>query len=161
MEASYFRTVKCLAYLFLALAWAMFSGYNSLPTSISAKLTTNIAPGDTIDTLAIGCAQIIQSRSITRLVKKHIAFNQAQKTVDGYRIEIFSGAGTEGKTGAGSVRTAFLEKYTTVKAYLSFNQPNYSLRIGDFKDRIEALRFLEKIKDDYPDALLVKEKVVK
>lgn len=145
----------------MALATAVLSGYKALPSSISEKYYLAVNPTDTIDTLTVGCAQIIQSRSITRLVKKHIAFNQAQKTVDGYRIEIFLGAGTDGKTGAGTTRTAFLEKNPNVKAYLSFNQPNYSLRVGDFKERVDALRFLEQIKDDYPEAILVKEKVVK
>lgn len=145
----------------MAVATVTFWGFNVLPIPIVVKQTVPISPCDTIDTLTIGCAQIIQSRSITQLIKKHIAYNQAQKTVDGYRVEIFSGAGTEGKNGAGTTRTAFLERNPNVKAYLAFNQPNYGLRVGDFKDRMEALRFMQKIKHEYPDAILVKEKVMK
>jgi len=153
--------MKYFGLAFLATALVLFGSYKSRPTGFLAKQPLCATPPDTIDTLTIGCAQIIQNRSITNLVKKHIAYNQTQKTVDGYRIEIFTGAGTEGKTGAGTIRTTFIEKYATVKAYLSFNQPNYSLHVGDFKDRIEALGFLEKIKDDYPNAILAREKVLK
>lgn len=119
------------------------------------------APPDSTDTLTVGCATIIQHHNISTLVYKHIAHNSNQKMVDGFRIEIFLGSGNEGKTGAGKARTEFLTAYPDVKAYLAYNQPNYSIHVGDFKERIDAVRFLQKIKEGYPDALLVREKVIK
>jgi hypothetical protein len=119
------------------------------------------APPDSTDTLTVGCATIIQHHNISTLVDKHIAHNSNQKMVDGFRVEIFLGSGNDGKTGAGKARTEFLTAYPDVKAYLAYNQPNYSIRVGDFKERIDAVRFLQKIKEQYPDALLVREKVTK
>lgn len=118
-------------------------------------------PPDSTDTLKVGCATIIQHHNISTLVDKHIAHNSNQKMVDGFRVEIFLGSGNEGKTGAGKARTEFLTAYPDVKAYLAYNQPNYSITVGDFKERIDAVRFLQKIKEQYPDALLVREKVAK
>lgn len=154
--------MKSLAGIVLAAAACLLLQHNHLHANPYWQLqATIIAPPDTTDTLKVGCATIIQSRSISNLVKKQIAHNEAQKTVDGYRIEIFSGSGNDGKIQAGSTRTAFLKTYPKMGAYLSFTQPNYAIHVGDFKERIDAIRFLQKIKDDYPEAIVVRAKVMK
>lgn len=118
-------------------------------------------PADTLDTLKVGCATVIQNHNITTLVKKHIAHNNSQKTTDGFRVEIYSGTGNEGKNGSTKTRTDFLTAHPDMKAYLYYNQPSYAIRVGDFKDRIDAIRFLQKIKEQYPEAIVVREKVLK
>jgi len=43
-----------------------------------------------------------------------------------------------------------------VPAYVSFNPPYYRVRVGDFRSEMEAKRFLNRIKYDYPNGWVVK-----
>jgi hypothetical protein len=52
---------------------------------------------------------------------------------------------------------AFKAKYSKVGAYLTFQEPNYRIRVGDFRSRMDAQRFLHKITDAYPNAFIVKD----
>ena len=99
--------------------------------------------------------QIIQDDKVDLLVSKHIQINQNRKGIDGYRIQIFFDSGNNSKTKAQSIYDGFKAKYPDVGAYLSFKSPNYKVRIGDFRTRLDAQRFLNNIIDEYPNAWII------
>ena len=51
----------------------------------------------------------------------------------------------------------FNSKHPKIEAYLMFQEPNYKVRVGDFRSRMDAQRFLHKITEDYPNAFIVKD----
>jgi hypothetical protein len=79
--------------------------------------------------------------------------------MDGYRIQIFFDSGTESKKRAMDVRTVFQAQFPEITSYLSFQEPFYKVRVGDFRHRVEADGFLEKIKNEYPNGFTVKDKI--
>jgi hypothetical protein len=89
------------------------------------------------------------------LVSKHIQINQNRKSMEGYRIQIFFDSGNNSKTKAQSIYEGFKAKYPDVRAYLSFKSPNYKVRVGDFRTRLDAQRFLNDIIDEYPNAWII------
>ena len=107
-----------------------------------------------------GKLEVYQDARISALVQKHIQFNSRQKGVmDGYRIQIFFDSGTDSKKRAMDARSEFQGKHPDMNAYLSFQEPFYKVRIGDFRYRIEADGYLEKIKTDYPNVFTVKDRI--
>lgn len=73
----------------------------------------------------------------------------------GYRIQIFMGPFTQAKT----ERSNFINLGLGLSAYMPQNPPDYSVRVGDFRTQLEALKYLEKIKIHYPNAFIVPDKV--
>lgn len=106
-----------------------------------------------------GHIEIIQDERIGRLAEKHKALNERQSDIDGYRIQIFFDSGNNSKKKTNDAMQRFMEKYPDVKAYISFKEPYYRVRVGNFRTLIESEGFLKKIQADYPNAFPVKEKI--
>jgi hypothetical protein len=102
---------------------------------------------------------IIQDHRVEVLVMKHVKINQVTKAMDGFRIQLFSDSGNNSKGSAQTVYDEFVLKYPTVGAYLTFKSPNYKVRIGDFRIRLDAQRFLNELTVDYPNAFIVAETI--
>ena len=96
--------------------------------------------------------QVVQDDRVSLLVSKHILINQNLKGIPGYRIQIFFDSGNNSKTKAQGIYEEFISKYPGIGAYLSFKSPNYKVRIGDFRTRLDARRFLNEIIVIYPNA---------
>ncbi|MCX6271985.1 MAG: SPOR domain-containing protein [Bacteroidetes bacterium] len=103
---------------------------------------------------------IVQDERIPQLIQKHVLLNSKQNGImDGYRVQIFFDSGNESKRKAIDSRTEFLSKYPSVPAFLTFQEPFYKVRVGNFRSRVEADGFLEKIHLEYPNAFTVKDKI--
>ncbi|HKK09260.1 MAG TPA: SPOR domain-containing protein [Bacteroidales bacterium] len=102
-----------------------------------------------------GDVVVYQDARIDSLVKQHITLNKAFPGIDGYRVMIFFDAGNNSKDTAYRVMIEFNEEYPDIPAYISFNPPYYRVRVGDFRTELEAVRFRNKIKWDYPNAWVV------
>jgi SPOR domain len=102
-----------------------------------------------------GNVQIIQDEKVDLLVSKHIQINQNRKGIEGFRIQIFFDSGNNSKTKAESIYEGFKAKYPEMGAYLSFKSPNYKVRVGDFRTRLDAQRFLNEIITEYPNAWII------
>lgn len=92
---------------------------------------------------------IVGDVAATRMVERHVELNQRVKTIPGYRIQIASFSGTNSKTSAFNLRENFLTDYPAVQAYIVFDEPNFKVKVGDFRTRLEAYAFLQQIKDTY------------
>ena len=106
-----------------------------------------------------GTITIIQDDRVDQLISKHVQINQQNQDIDGYRIQIFFDSGNNSKTAARSIHSAFITKYPNVKAYLTFKAPNYKVRVGDFRSKLDAQRFLNEIITDYPGAWIITDKI--
>jgi hypothetical protein len=100
---------------------------------------------------------IVSDSRVSSLVAKHIAFNEARGSIKGFRIQIFFDSGNNSKSKAVSALNEFKAKHSKIGAYLTFQEPNYKVRVGDFRTRMDAQRFLHKIAEDYPNAFVVKD----
>lgn len=106
-----------------------------------------------------GDIQLIQDDKVDLLVSKHIIINQNRPGIDGYRIQVFFDSGSNSKSRAQSVYESFRSKYPGTGAYLTFKTPNYKVRAGDFRTRLDAQRFLNEILPDYPNAWITEDQI--
>lgn len=103
--------------------------------------------------------KVIADPEIDSLVAKHIRVNAEGKGFPGFRIQIFSDSGNGARERANEKRSAFVTKYPDVPAYLNFNNPNFIVRIGDFRTKLEARKFLNDITVDFPYAFVRKDMI--
>jgi hypothetical protein len=103
--------------------------------------------------------RVIQDDKVDLLVSKHIQINQNRKGIDGFRIQIFFDSGNNSKTRAKSIYESFLAKYPDNGAYLTFKTPNYKVRVGDFRTKLDAQRFLNEIIAGYPNAWIIEDQI--
>ena len=104
---------------------------------------------------AQGNIELIQDQRVDRLVKKHIDFNDSKEGMDGYKIQIYFDSGNGSKSKAYGQKARFLAKYPDVEADMIFQEPNYKVRVGNFRTRMEAQGFLNEIKGDFESAFIV------
>jgi hypothetical protein len=79
------------------------------------------------------------------------------KKIKGFRIQLFSG---NSRWEAVKVKSDFLKKYKEEKApHLVYQSPNFKIRVGDYRNRLEAQKFLERYKADYPSAFIVQDEI--
>lgn len=70
-------------------------------------------------------------------------------TMSGFRVQIFMEIGNEAVDHANLVKKEFEELYPDLPIYLSYEQPYYRLRVGDFRNRVEAEKYLRILKPQY------------
>ncbi len=101
------------------------------------------------DSLQIAHNDFIGDARIDTLLKLHVLQNKKFPVIPGYRIQIYKESGNTALAKALTIRDNF-EKIFNVPAYITFNEPYYRVRVGNFRTRLDAIRFLEKIKRVYP-----------
>jgi hypothetical protein len=106
-----------------------------------------------------GKVEIVSDPRIEELLKKHQAINETRQVLDGYRVQIFFASGTNSKKQATDTKTVFMQKYPDVPSYITYQAPNFKVRVGDFRTRHEAHRLLKEIRKDFPGAFIVKDEI--
>jgi hypothetical protein len=109
---------------------------------------------------AQGKVEIIQDEKITQLTEEYRKLNASNSDVDGYRVQIFFDSGSNSKNKATNIKGEFEISYPGIKSYLSYKEPYYRVRVGNFRSLIEAVGFQKKIVADYPNSFPVKDKIV-
>ncbi len=104
-------------------------------------------------------AGIVQDARVDELVGKHIMINQNLKTIDGFRIQVYSDSGNNSKTRAQQMKEELDSRYPGLEVYISFKSPNYKVRVGDFRTRLDAQRFLSDMAADYPNAFIITDQI--
>lgn len=87
-------------------------------------------------------------------IEKLIAYNSELNKSDSekrFRIQIYNGT----LEGAEEAEKEFLEKFDEISSNISFETPNYKVRVGKFRNRLEADRYLMKVRKEYPSAFLL------
>ena len=100
--------------------------------------------------------QIIKPASIDTLVNRAKAKNLESSTMDGYRVQLFSGSD---RNKANLIKSQFKSDLPEVPVYITYRQPYFKLRVGDFRNRIEATQFFLKLEDNYENLLIVPDKI--
>jgi hypothetical protein len=97
-----------------------------------------------------------QNSKITTLLNRHIEECRVKQTTSGYRVQLHFG---NDRNKARDVKSKFLNLHQNDAAYESYQQPNFRVRVGDFRTRIEAQKFLKEIKNDFPSAFVVTDEI--
>jgi len=102
-----------------------------------------------------GKVQLVQEYKIKELVNKHIEVN-SKAPIKGYRIKIHFGSD---KNKAKEIKAKFIYKFPDISAYEKYDQPNFNIRVGDYRTKLEAYKALKEIQLDFPSSFLVQDEI--
>ena len=75
----------------------------------------------------------------------------------GYRVQILL---SHKKNEVNTKRAEFLRHYDDCSAHIIWQQPNFSLKVGDFYTRQQAVEFKYEIVEHFPSAIVVKDNII-
>ncbi len=110
----------------------------------------------------VGKVEVNKDPQIDSLIARRLELSRQSNgggpnlTDKGFRVQIFSG---NDRKAAYAEQSKFKAIYPTVGAYVSYEQPNYKIRVGDFRTRIEAEKFMYKLRNLYPSLFIFSEKI--
>ncbi|WP_242926722.1 sporulation protein [Pontibacter vulgaris] len=82
--------------------------------------------------------------------------NKSIRYAQGYRILAYNGS--ERQT-VMNLRKTIIARVPEQKDYLTYQQPNFRLKVGDFFSRVEAQQVLNQLRDILPNALIVSDQI--
>jgi hypothetical protein len=101
---------------------------------------------------------IVLSRDsrIDELIARQKDSNTLKQSISGYRVQIYFGGVRQKAT---EVKLDFSGKHQSVVSYLTYSAPNFKVRVGDFRTRLEAQGFLKSIEGQYPTSFIVQDEI--
>lgn len=76
--------------------------------------------------------------------------------VRGFRVQIFSGSS---RGDAYAVQSRFQTSYKDLGSYVTYDEPNYRVKVGDFRNRAEATNFMRELRSQYSNVFVFTEDV--
>ena len=107
----------------------------------------------------LGKLSIRQDPRITELLLRQSQTNQKRHGTEGFRLEIFFSSDSKAREAATHVKNEFNLIFPEIPACVLFQTPNFKVRIGDFRNKSEALKSKAHISSKYPNAFIVKDNI--
>ena len=102
-----------------------------------------------------GSVEINTDSNVRQALSAHAQLMMEHPGMDGFRIQIFFDSGNTSKQAAMNAKRTFETRFPEIEAYLSFEEPNYKVRVGNFRTKLDAEGCLKKIATLYPSAFVV------
>ncbi|WP_291400270.1 SPOR domain-containing protein [Daejeonella sp.] len=109
-----------------------------------------------------GQLTVTKDPQIDSLIAKRLALSKNVKSgsnisVSGFRVQVFSGLQRQD---AYNEQAKFKVRYPAYSTYISYVQPNYRLRVGDFRTKLEAEKFMNELKKFYSSMFIFSEMII-
>jgi len=74
----------------------------------------------------------------------------------GFRVQIYNGSS---RKEAYDAQARFNNEYQGTRTYISYAEPNYKVRVGDFRTRLEAEKLLQELKGQFSPLFIIPGKI--
>ncbi len=98
---------------------------------------------------AQGQIELHVSPVIEQMLQRYVNMHKEQGTISGWRIQLLA---TTDRQKMERELQRFRSLYPSLLANWVHSQPYYKIRVGAFETKLDALRILHLIKQDYPGA---------
>lgn len=99
---------------------------------------------------------IVSDPKLGELIERQKQENLEKQSMAGYRIQIYFGGNRQK---AAEIKLDFSASFPEVSAYLTYQQPNYKVRVGDYRSRFEARKLLSQLEGKYPTTFVVNDDI--
>ncbi len=99
-----------------------------------------------------GVLNLIIEPGVRQLLSKS---TEADYKMDGFRVQLCFGS----REKATDAKTEFLKEFPKIKSYITWLEPNFRVRVGNFRTQLDAEAFLQKVKRSFPTAYVVPERI--
>jgi hypothetical protein len=108
-----------------------------------------------------GRVEVVKDSRIDTLIarrhapKKAGGFGNAYSTF-GYRVQFFSGSN---RREAFRAQEQFQEMYPEYRTYISYKEPNFKVKAGDFRSRLEASKLMQQLRSQFSSLFILSERI--
>jgi len=110
------------------------------------------------DVSGLGKVNIIQDYRIDEMLKIDKDVNSEAPGFLGFRIQIFSGGGRD-REKANSIREDLETRFPDQRVYVKYQAPDFRVRIGNFRNKFEAMYLYKQCVKIYPYCYVVKDQI--
>jgi hypothetical protein len=105
-----------------------------------------------------GNVTIVKDERIENIIKSksQIIPPATSPQISGYRVQLVFDSN---KKIVDDARSKFVSSNTKIDTYILYNAPNFILKVGDFRTKIEADRLKDAMMRDFPTCFVVKEMI--
>ena len=103
-----------------------------------------------------GAITIKQDLKIDSLLNKKIELDRKRFANEYFTLQLYYGNLSQAKEILEVVR----EKFSDIPAEINYDNPNYKVQAGRFKNKINGLKTLDTLKRIFPSAFLLKKKTI-
>lgn len=115
-----------------------------------------------------GKVEVIEDARISVLQQKRLEFAMEPEhetiirkpgtkgTALGFRVQIYTGPS---RSEAYAAQSRFQRMYSDINTYVSYTQPNYRVKVGDFRSRSEAQAIMRELRKGFSGVFLFTEQV--
>lgn len=95
------------------------------------------------------------SDDIQMSMESYYAYIKSKPT-KGYRVQLMA---DDNRSMVYNEKTKFHLQYPDVPSFVLYQQPNFKLRVGNYRTRLEAFHMMKMLKPVYPTAIVVQEEI--
>ena len=109
-----------------------------------------------------GKVEVIKDSRIDTLIAKRFSLKStaASKVIPyssrGYRVQIYSGSN---RTAAYDAQAKFQSKYPEQRTYITYTEPYFKVKAGDYRIRLEAEKIMQQLKGNFTSLFIISEKI--
>lgn len=86
--------------------------------------------------------------------EKYTEYSKQHPQIKGFTILLYAGSGANSRLKARDMAQKFEQKFEGVDTHVAWRSPNYEVRVGDYRTKIEAQIDLELVKQEFPTAFI-------
>jgi hypothetical protein len=111
---------------------------------------------------ARGRVEVVKDPLLDTLIAKRFALNKETGIAPGvassygYRVQFFSGSN---RKDAYNAQTRLQNQYPELRTYILYSEPNFKVRAGDFRTRLEAEKLIQQLRPQFPSLFIISEKI--
>jgi hypothetical protein len=106
-----------------------------------------------------GKVEVVKDPRVDTLAARRLSLktkNPDALSANGYRIQIFSGSV---RNEAYSTQAKFQAKYPGIRTYIIYNEPDFKVKAGDFRTKLEADKFRQELQGSFTGLFIIAEKI--
>jgi hypothetical protein len=106
-----------------------------------------------------GKVEVVKDPKVDSLVEGYIVSgkgNAQPLSSEGFRVQIFSGSD---RSGAYTAQARFQDKYPELRTYISYREPDFKVRVGDFRTRLEAEKMMQELRRSFTGTFIIPDKI--
>lgn len=134
----------------------------SPPTATPAtSVPTTLPPGRIVDTpkrsgQVVPAEALHVNKRLDAILDTIAVQNRRVRYAPGYRVQVYVG---NERAAADAAKLQLYQIFPELSAYMSYQQPTYRLKVGDFMRKMDAERYFSKLRTVFASAQLQPDKV--
>lgn len=121
-------------------------------------ITVCLIINSTIFSQTSGQTEVVFEPGISNVLGGYTTY-VLEKKPQGFRVQICTENGNNARKFANEQKSRFYAKYDGKMAYLEWKEPNFKVRVGDFKNRLEASLYWKQLSVDFPASYVVMDEI--